>query len=187
MTEKKVLIVYGTRYGSTEGTSEKIAEILKENEINVDIYNLKATPKKEIPNINNYNGVIIGSSIKIGQWTKDVKEFVSNQKESLNSFKGKLGFFVSSGYAALPDMYEKVKTEYTKDALVKLGVEKLDHFDAFGGLMDFTKNSRMSWLEKKLLKMVGKQTGQKEDPKEYNDLRDWKQIEEFANGFLNIL
>ncbi len=30
MSGKKVLIVYGTRYGSAEGISEKMADLLKE-------------------------------------------------------------------------------------------------------------------------------------------------------------
>jgi len=30
MTGKKVLLVYGTRYGSTEGISKKMADLLKE-------------------------------------------------------------------------------------------------------------------------------------------------------------
>ena len=185
MISKKVLLVYGTRYGSAEEISEKMADLLREKGAEVDIFNLKTTPEKEIPAFNNYDGILVGTGIKMGQWTKEVKDFVTAKKEELNSFKGHRGFFVSSGYAADPEMYEKVKIKYTKDALDKIGV-KIDYFDAFGGLMDFTKSSRMSWLDKKILKSVAKN-----DPKinlnGWSDLRDWQQIEKFILGFIDFL
>ena len=185
MIGKKVLILYGTRFGSTEGISENMAEVLKEKEVEVDIFNLKTTPEKEIPPFDKYDGILIGTGIKIAQWTKEVKEFVTKKKNELNSFKNPKGFFVSSGYAADPEMYEKVKIEYTKDVLDKIGV-KIDYFDAFGGLMDFTKSSRMSWLDKKILKSVAK-SDPKIDSNGLNDLRDWKQIEKFTLGFIDLL
>jgi len=185
MAGKKVLIVYGTRYGSTEGISEKMAELLRGKGAEVDIFSLKTTAEKEIPKFDHYDGILIGTGIKMGQWTKEVKDFVTKKKEELNSFNGPKGFFVSSGYAANPKMYEKVKNEYTKDALEKTGV-KVDSFDAFGGLMDFTKSSRMNWLDKRILKSVAKN-----DPQisldGCNDLRDWKQIERFTLGFIDLL
>lgn len=188
MSSKKVLILYGTRFGSTEGISEKIAKILGENEVETLVVDLKKPPENDDLAFDSYDGILIGTSIKIGQWTKDVKNFVSKRKDALNSFKGKLGFFVSSGYAAVPEHYDKVKVEYTKDALAKLGVDKVDLFDAFGGLMDLSKTSRMGWLDKKILTMVGKQSGLESDPnKEITDLRDWNQIENFAKEFLQLL
>ncbi len=189
MERKKVLILYGTRFGSTEGISEKIASIIGEQEIDVLVVDLKnPPPNDEYLKLNNYDGILIGTSIKIGQWTKHVKNFVSKNKDSLNSYEGKLGFFVSSGYAAVPEHYEKVKVDYTKGGLNKLGVSKVDIYDAFGGLMDLSKTSRMSWLDKKILTMVGKQSGLESDSSsEITDLRDWKQIEKYAKDFLNLL
>ncbi|MCE7737814.1 MAG: flavodoxin domain-containing protein [Candidatus Heimdallarchaeota archaeon] len=187
MSEKKILIFYGTRFGATEGVAGKIAELARENGLQAEVYNLEDLPSDKIPDFNNYDGILIGSSIKIGQWTKGVKKFVGNYKNQLNSFKGKKGFYVCSGYAANPDSYEKVKVEYTKDATEKLGVF-IDHYDAFGGLMDFTESSKMGWLEKKLLKIVTQQsTGEKIEGDSYTDLRDWDQIENFALEFFKIL
>jgi len=185
LTGTKILIVYGTRFGSTEGISEKIADMLKEKEMEVNIFNLKTTLKKEIPAFDRYGSILIGTGIKMGQWTKEVREFVTEKKDELNSFQNPKGFFVSSGYAADPDMYEKVKIEYTKYVLDRIGV-KIDYFDAFGGLMDFTNSSKMSWLDKRILKSVAK-NDPKIDPNGWNDLRDWKQIKNFALGLIDLL
>ena len=184
MSDKKVLIFYGTRYGATEGVAGRMAEIIRENGNQAEVLNLKDLPEDKIPEFSGYDGIMIGSSIKIGQWTKDVKNFVENYADRLNAFKGKLGFYVCSGYAANPETYEKVKIEYTIDACEKLGIKKLDMYDAFGGLMDFTETSRMGWLEKRILKMAAQATtGQKAEDGTYTDLRDWDKIEKFTLEF----
>lgn len=187
MTNKRIIIFYGTRYGSTEGIAGKMAEIIREKNLTAEVVNLKDLPKDKIPDMTQYDGILIGTGIKIGQWTKEVKKFVTDRKEELNNFKGPKGFFVSSGYAALPEKYEEVKIDYTRNALAKRGVE-VDQYDAFGGLMDLTETSRMGWLEKKILKTVGKQSlGLKSETDSYTDLRDWEQIENFTLEFVNLI
>ena len=44
----KALIVYGTRYGATEMTSEEIAETLKQEGIDTKVVNLKKDKVKDI-------------------------------------------------------------------------------------------------------------------------------------------
>ena len=188
MSDKKVLIFYGTRYGATEGVAGRMAEIIREKGNRVEVINLKDLPHDRVPEFSNYDGILIGSGIKIGQWTKDVKKFVGEWVKELNNFKGKLGFYVCSGYASNLETYEKVKSEYTVEACEKLGLRKLDLYDAFGGLMDFTETSRMGWLEKRILKMAAQQTtGQKAEDGSYNDLRNWNQIEKFTLDFIRKL
>ncbi|MHA1197849.1 MAG: flavodoxin domain-containing protein [Candidatus Heimdallarchaeaceae archaeon] len=188
MTEKKVLIFYGTRYGATEGVAGRMAELIRENGNQAEVLDLKDLPNDRIPDFSNYDGILIGSSIRIGQWTKGVKKFIENKAEALNQFKGKKGFYVCSAYAADPDNYERVKVEYTIDGCQKYGIKELDLYDAFGGLMDFTETSRMGWLEKKLLKVAAKQaSGEKTENDSYTDLRDWDQIEKFTLEFIKKL
>ena len=44
----KTLIVYGTRYGATTGTSEEIAKMLRENGFDVRVANAKKEKIKDI-------------------------------------------------------------------------------------------------------------------------------------------
>ena len=81
---------------------------------------------------------------------------------------------MSSGYAADPEMYEKVKIEYTQDALEKLGV-KIDHADAFGGSDGLHQDLTDGLDGKEDIKQVSKKDS-KMDLNGWNDLRDWDKI-----------
>ena len=187
MTDKKVLIAYGSRYGATEGVAIKFAEIFRDNNVLAEVVDLKE--KSDFDNFDDYDGLIIGSSIKIGQWTRHVKNFVRNMRLEIQEFAGPFGFYVCSAYAALDEQYAKVKEEYIPDKLKEFDIS-IDFYDAFGGIIDFSENSRMGWLEKKIMKLAGRQAvGEsiEEEEEEYTDLRDWDQIEKFAQGFLELL
>ncbi len=185
MVDKKVLIAYGSRYGATEGVAIKIAEIFRDNNVLAEVVDLKE--KSDFDNFDNYDGLIIGSSIKIGQWTRHVKNFVRNMRLEIQKFAGPFGFYVCSAYAALEEQYAKVKEEYIPEKLTEFGVS-ISYYDAFGGVIDFTESSRMGWLEKKIMKLAGRQAvGEPVEEEEYTDLRDWDQIEKFAQGFLDLL
>ena len=77
---KKVLIAYGTRFGSTEEISSKFAEIMREKDLDTTVINVK---KDKWPPLDQFDAVLIGSSIKIGRWTKEAKKFFKKNVESL--------------------------------------------------------------------------------------------------------
>ena len=184
MVDKKVLIAYGTRFGATEGVAIKIAEIFRDNGVLADVVNLKE--KSDFDNFDDYDGLIIGSSIKIGQWTRHVKNFVRNMRLEIQKLPGSFGFYVCSAYAAIDEQYAKVKEEYIPDKLKEFDVS-IDYYDAFGGIIDFSENSKMGWLEKKIMKLAGNQAAGVPVEDEYTDLRNWDQIEKFALGFLDLI
>jgi menaquinone-dependent protoporphyrinogen IX oxidase len=74
-------------------------------------------------------------------------------------------------------------------------VEKLKEFkkfdldivliEAFAGVLDLTKDSPFSWLDKKVIQALAK-----EQPEiildSKNDFRDWQKIESFAESYINL-
>ncbi|MFX0173152.1 MAG: flavodoxin domain-containing protein [Candidatus Hodarchaeota archaeon] len=179
----KTLIAYGTRYGATQGIAERMSEWLQENNIDSEIINVKKDPW---PELSRYNGLIMGSGIKIGQWTKEMKNFIKKKKDEINAFSGPKVFFVCSGYAAIPERYNQIKEEYCKKALENIGVNLIDDYEAFGGVMDASPDSPVGWLDKKILKIAGKESSIF-DPNGVNDYRDWDQIENFTKEFIQML
>ena len=75
----KALIVYGTRYGATEMTSEEIADVFRKEGLDVKVVNLK---DEKADDISDYELVVVGSGIQIGKWTKEPEKFLKKfQKE----------------------------------------------------------------------------------------------------------
>ena len=83
MSDKKVLIAYGTRTGCTEGIAQKLAETLEQKGLSTDLLNLGVVKSKKWPSLNDYKGIIVGSSIRATMWTKGVKSFLNKNKEDL--------------------------------------------------------------------------------------------------------
>ena len=174
---KKVLIAYGTRFGSTEEISSKFAEIMRDKSLDTTVIDVK---KDKWPPLDQFDAVLIGSSIKMGRWTKEAKRFFDKNVNALKK-RAFLAVFVSSGEAADPAKYQEAKEKYVQKIITELGFDlnKVMH-EAFGGVFDLTDTSKIGWLEKKFANM-----GAKDDDNltenEYNDLRDWDQIHSFAN------
>jgi menaquinone-dependent protoporphyrinogen IX oxidase len=66
-----------------------------------------------------------------------------------------------------------------------------DLYEAFGPLVDFSKGSRIGFLDRKVAQTVmskeSEKTGIELDMDGRNDLRDWERIREFARRFAELL
>jgi len=182
---KEVLIAYGTRYGSTEEISRYISEILENKGLNTTLLNLKGLKPNNFPNLSKFSGVLIGSGIKIAQWTKETKKFLEITKDFLKGNKKILGVFLSCGNARDPERILKARKEYIEVFLAQKEIIA-DLYDAFGGIFDLSKNSNVGFLGKKMLKTVLK--NEKDiNLNERNDFRDWNQIKKFAENYAKLV
>ncbi len=182
---KKTAILYGSRYGSTEDVAVKIGEILKESGIDISVYNLEEIIKDKQFNLNDYEGILLGTGIYAGQWAKSAKKFLKNYSEKVKERNQPCGIFVLCGEASNTSKIPELKKRHIEDKLNKYDL-KSQLFDVFGGVLDLSEETRMGKLEQKIIKMINKKDpnvklGQK------NDFRDWKQIENFASSWINIV
>ena len=190
MTNKNVLIAYGSRYGSTEEISKEIAKVLENKGIEIQLIDLKKTKSKEWPSLESFDGVLVGSGIKIGKWMKEPKKFLEKHKDEFKKKEKLLGLFVSSGNASIPEKYQQAKTDYLEKVMTEIEIEA-DIYDAFGGVYDLSNSSKMGFLMKKMIKMAMKEiteeTGIELNENARNDLRNWDQIRDFAEKFAGLV
>lgn len=186
MGNKRVLIVYGTRYGSTEEISQEIAKTLKEKGLESEIFNLGIEKSKNWPQLDDFDGFIIGTSLKINSWKKQVKAFLEINKDI---FKGKkFGVFTCGAYAiAEPEeACEDIANRLTKNYKLNADIHQ-----AFGGILDFSEDSNVGRTGKTILKTVAlgleKEKGLTIDKDGCNDFRDWDKIRSFAENFADTL
>ena len=179
----RVLIAYGSRYGSTEEIAHKIAEYLSEENIETTVVDVKK--EKKWPLFDGYDGVIVGSGIKISKWIRELQQFLELRSHDLK--KMKLAVYISC-ISIIND------PEYTQKELLEKIFKETDVepvlYEAFGPLIDMSSSSRMGFLDKIISKTVI--TGLNNDLKlnldmnGRNDLRDWEKIREFTNKFIKI-
>ncbi len=184
MSNKKILIAYGTRFGSTEEVSEKLAVLFEKAGYESRLMNLRNIPEAQWSSPKDFDGVLVGSSIKRGQWTTEPKLYLGKYKEYLGD-EIVLGIFISSGFAANPDRRPKVREDYIETVLDELGVQA-NMYDAFGGVIDFSKSSKMGWLDRKIIGLASKDNPDVKKNKR-NDLRDWNQIRAFGEKFAELV
>ena len=177
---KKALIVYGTRYGATESTSEEIAKVLREEGLEVKVVNGK---KEKVKDISPYDLIIVGSGMQMGKWTKEPENFLNQfQKELADK---KIAIFVSSAAQALIE-YEK-KTEEIENNRKQYLAEKAAKYSLqpismviFGGVWDFNKMNILFRRTLASFKPKIEAAGFKEIKTGLYDPRDWDIIRTWA-------
>ena len=183
----KVLLLYGTRYGTTKEISDTIEQVIKEKGINTESYNLGEYNLKDIPPLLDYDGIVLGSGIKINRWTKAVKKFVNKRKSELKEKQRTLGFYVCCGVAAKKSDIGKAINDYITSKLQKLEIYPA-LIDAFGGCYDLTEGSPITGFTRKIVVGIMKDEEGIESPEgKKHDYRDWEQIKDFANRFGDLL
>lgn len=87
----KTLIVYGTRYGATIGTSEEIAKILQGEGFDVKVVNAK---EEKIKDISTYDLIVVGSGMQFGRWTGEAEDILKRFQKELA--QKKVALFIST-------------------------------------------------------------------------------------------
>jgi menaquinone-dependent protoporphyrinogen oxidase len=176
----KALIVYGTRYGATALTSEEIADVFRQEGLDVRVVNLK---DEKVKDISEYELVVVGSGIRIGKWTKEPEKFLKKfQKELANK---KVAIFVCCGAkypleekADKEKEIENARTKYLEEKAAKYNLQPIA-LGLFGGVYNFNK---MGWFFRKTMSAVKPQleeAGVPEtepglyDTRDINTIRSW--------------
>jgi menaquinone-dependent protoporphyrinogen IX oxidase len=177
---KKALIVYGTRYGATEMTSEEIANVLRQEGLDVKVVNAKRDKVKDIAEC---ELVIVGSGIQINRWTKEPEEFLKKFQKELA--KKKVALFVCCGSTKPLDdktdkaeSIENARTKYLEEKAAKYHLQPIA-LGLFGGVYNY---NRVPWLFGKFMGAIKPQleaagVPQTEpglyDTRDLNAIRSW--------------
>ena len=159
----KTVIIYATKHGFAKKCSEKLSEKLNGQ---VELCNLKENKPVELPQ---YDKVIIGGSIYMGQIQKEVREFCLKNQDELN--KKKLGLFIccmSEEDKAKEQLNNSFSQEMINNAIVK---------GNFGGEFAFRK---MNFFERFIIKKVSKTSEDMSNFKEEN-------VDKFAHEMNSIM
>ena len=76
----KVLVIYASKAGTTEGIAEFIGEKLRGRGVTVDVHNVGSAQGVE-----NYDAFVVGSALYMFHWVKEAKEFISKNRTLLSN------------------------------------------------------------------------------------------------------
>ncbi|MGE4584557.1 MAG: flavodoxin domain-containing protein [Sphaerochaeta sp.] len=135
----KTLIVYATKYGTTEQCVEQLAKQLQGE---VVLYNLK---DRKVPDLASFDTLVVGGAIYAGKLNRKVQRFCKAQQVLLESKR--LGLFTCN-MAEGEESAKQIERNYPASCLQHALVS-----ESFGGQFLF---SRMGWITRKMIKAIAK-------------------------------
>ena len=175
----KTLIVYGTRYGATTGTSEEIAKILQGEGFDVKVVNAK---EEKIKDISTYDLIVVGSGMQFGRWTGEAEDFLKRFQKELA--QKKVALFISTMKTVTEregktEELEKTRKMELEDKVTKYNLQPIS-LGFFGGVLDFNKMNIITRKTLGFLRPQLEKDGFKESPPGVYELRDWEEIRGWA-------
>ncbi len=135
------LIIYGTKYGTTATCANELASLLAGQ---TDVRNIEQQGTLDLAQ---YDRIIIGSSVYMGQINKGIKKFAEEHLARLLGVETSI--FICSG---LPENFDDVLKANFPEKLLFSATMKAH----FGGTLDIDK---MKFMDKTIAKMMSKQKG----------------------------
>jgi menaquinone-dependent protoporphyrinogen oxidase len=168
--EMNVLVAYASRFGSTRGIAECIAEKLQQQGTPVE-----ARPVEAAGDLGGYDAVVVGSAVFAGHWMEEASEFVRRNRAVL---AGRPVWLFSSG--PIGAMARKYNTPADPKGIAKLkrAVGARDHRVFFGAWDRRNLGcGRLGFAERIVARGFLPE----------GDWRDWREIEAWASDIARAL
>jgi menaquinone-dependent protoporphyrinogen oxidase len=177
---RQILIVYGT----TDGQTRKIAEVLAEN-LRAHLYSVdtldaggplrRLTPEK-------YDAVIVGASVQIGAFQKSVVRWVRAHADVLNrmptAFLPVCLAILEKRPEAREELYRIVQRFFRQ-----CGWRPTVTKPTAGAL----KYTQYPWLKKWMMKRIAAKAGGDTDTTRDYEYTDWNELRDFARDFAELV
>ena len=171
---KNTLIVYSSIDGHTKKISSKIAEYLSESN-NVDLASLL---EAKTLSLKNYQQIIIGASIRYGNYRKDLFEFIEKNLDDLNE---KENAFFSVNVVARKSEKNTAESNPYINKFLKTTKWKPKNLDVFAGVVDYPV---YNFFDKFMIKLIMLITSGPTDTKARFEFTDWERVKGFAEDLI---
>lgn len=174
----KLLIIYGT----TEGQTRKIAEFMHEEAKTMGHEPTTIDSTLTPPPLEDFDAILIGSSIHTGKYHNAVVHFVKDHATLLNE---KLTGFFSVSLAAASEMEESWKEleKITTDLLEDTNWQPDEVVQLAGAL----KYTQYDFFKKFIMRMIAKKEGGETDTSKDYEYTNWEQAKEFLHKVLSLV
>ena len=164
------LIIYSSTDGHTKIICEKIRSISK----NRNFIKIVSLSEARDLNLQIYDHITIGASIRYGKHNKNLYKFISSNKEILE--KKRSAFFSVNVVARKPEKNTPETNPYVRKFL-KISNWKPDKLGVFAGKVDYLK---YNFIDKLLIQLIMFITKGPTDTSKSYEFTDWSKVEDFS-------
>ena len=167
---ERVLVAYGSKFGSTAEIAQAIGTTLRVAGLEVDVKRAR-----EVRSLEPYRAVVVGSAVYMARWRRDAMRLLRRRREELA--QREVWIFSSGPVGEEKGEPDEKQERWTKPKRVqRLATEiKAHEHVVFGGRVS---EDAGGFLRKKMAKNT---------PPEFRDRRDWTAIEAWAKRIADSL
>ena len=175
--ETKVGIVYATVDGHTKKISTEIKAILDEKFGTVPMYTIEEFDKP----VEEFDLLIIGSSIRYGVHNEDIIKFLNTNESELDKIK--TAFFSVNLVARKPEKNTAETNPYVVKFFKKI-TWRPTTTGVFAGMLDYQK---YTYFDRMMIRLIMWMTKGPTDPKAKVEYTDWNKVKTFAESLKNLV
>ena len=161
-------------YSSTDGQTKTICEKIKSFSKNSESVKLISLEEASNFNLQSYEDIIIGASIRYGKHSKNLYKFISSNKETLE--KKRSAFFSVNVVARKPEKNTPETNPYMQKFL-KISNWKPNKLGVFAGKVNYPN---YGFFDKYIIRLIMFITKGPTDTTKSFDFTDWSKVEDFA-------
>lgn len=173
----KILIVYGTTEGQTRKIARFMENVLQDAGYKVSIADASEDP----PAPDNYDAVLIGSSIHIHKYHAAVAYYIRSHAKTLHQMPGAY-FSVCMAVASGLEEEHREAQKIMDDFLAETGWQPISTTQIAGAL----KYTQYDFLKRMLMKMIAKREGGNTDTSKDHEYTDWTAVQSFVTEFASL-
>ena len=166
---KNILVTYASKYGATKEIAQKIAEVLCQAGLQVDVFPIDSTL-----DLTPYKAIVLGSAVYVGKWQKEAVSFLQTHEKAL---AGRPVWLFSSGPTGEGNPVQLVEGLRFPAVLQPVidGIHPRD-IAVFHG---YINRDKLNFIEKWAIKSLVK--------KPFGDFRQWDSITSWATSIADTL
>jgi menaquinone-dependent protoporphyrinogen oxidase len=163
----KILVAYASGFGATKDVADTIAKVFGEQGAAVDVRRVQ-----DVNGLDGYSAVIVGGSIRMGQWLAQARTFVKTHREALSRVP--VAYFAVCMFLTSDNPERRAEVETFLDPVYQ-DVPEVKPVDTafFAGALHMKDLSLPVKLLMKAMKDIHE-----------GDFRDWEAIRAWAAGVL---
>tara|TARA_B110001450_G_C17549970_1_gene452249 strand:- start:154 stop:693 length:540 start_codon:yes stop_codon:yes gene_type:complete len=161
-------------YSSTDGQTKTICEKIKSFSKNSESIKLISLGEANDLNLQTYEDIIIGASIRYGKHNKDLYKFITSNKEILEK---KRSAFFSVNVVARKQEKNTPETNPYVQKFLKISNWKPDKLGVFAGKVDYPK---YGFFDKHIIQLIMFITKGPTDTSKSFEFTDWSKVEDFS-------